>query len=71
MRRKGKKLFLLLEQRKKALVGLHNGNPGISRAISLLKDIFYWLGMNKAIDECNLNLFAAMAGHENNFISHH
>lgn len=71
MRRKGKKLFLLLEQRKKALVGLHNDNPGISRTISLLKDIFYWLGMNKAIDECNLNLFAAMADHENNFISHH
>lgn len=36
-----------------ALVGLHNdaGHPGIDRTISLLKDRFYWPGMNKAMEE--------------------
>lgn len=50
---KRKQLFLPLEHRKMALVGLHNdtGHPGIDRTISLLKDRFYWPGMNKAIEE--------------------
>ena len=38
---------------KMALMGLHNetGHPGIDRTISLVKDRFYWPGMNKAIGE--------------------
>lgn len=42
-----------LEHRKMALVGHHNdaGHPGIDRTISLLKDRFYWPGMNKAMEE--------------------
>lgn len=50
---KRKQLFLPLEHRKMALVGLHydTGHPGIDRTISLLKDRFYWSGMNKAKEE--------------------
>ena len=41
------------EYRKMLLMGLHNetGHPGIHRTISLVKDRFYWPGMNKAIEE--------------------
>lgn len=48
-----KQLFLPLLYRKMALVGLYNNasHPGIDKTISLLKDRFYWPGINKAIEE--------------------
>ena len=50
---KRKQLVLPTEYRKTFLMGLHNeiGHPGIDRFISLVKDRFYWPGMNKAIEE--------------------
>lgn len=50
---KTKQLFLPLKYRKMAFVAFYNnaGHPGIDKTISLLKDRFYWPGMNKAIEE--------------------